>query len=137
MNTSTIRVYHTTAQGNGKNIVKDGWIVSQNIATGRLYGTGIYFWELEKDAHVFGEKYFPNGYDIILEKIPYRKYLFYDTNKRLPNNEDAILFSKQMLAKGIELLIIPRAYIDNTTMQAQGKAFVWLVDINKHELIVK
>ena len=127
-----INVYHTTGLGNADKIIKDGWNIQKQFLRGQLYGRGIYFWEKEDDAKMFGELYYSkSGYDILMEEVPYRNILSYDFKMRVPNNDDADLFSKQMIQRGYELVEIRSAYMDDTTMkQAKGKAYVWLVDIN-------
>lgn len=127
-----LNVYHTTGFGNADIIVKDGWKIQRQFLRGQLYGQGIYFWEREDDAKMFGELYYPkSGYDILMENIPYRNVLSYDFKMRNPNNQDAGIFSRRMIGRGYELVEIRSAYMDDTTMkQAKGKAYVWLVDVN-------
>ena len=126
------RVYHCTKLGNGTRIEQDGWVVPNNIYNGQVYGRGIYFWELINDAHEFGRLWYGNdNYEIIEETIPLidGEYEYYDHNKRIGNHDD---ISKGLIRRGIKCLIISRAYMDNSTMEAQGKAFVWLVDIDNN-----
>ncbi len=135
---SLINVYHTTKKGNGKKIVNNGWIVPREIHIGQVYGRGIYFWELISDAHEYGKRiYGTDGYEIIEETIPLieGRYEYYDHHKRIGRNHDDI--SKGLIRKGIYCLVISRAYMDMSTIEAKGKAYVWLVDIDNEYLEVK
>jgi hypothetical protein len=126
-----ISVYHTTEDGNGIKIINSGWIIPRQINIGQVYGRGIYFWELIEDAHKYGQLiYGNNNYEIIEEKIPLieGKYQYYDHLKRMGSDHD--MLSKGLIRRGINCLIISKAYMDNSTMEASGKAYVWLVDID-------
>ncbi len=125
-------VFHCTKSGIGSRIEKDGWIVPKNINNGQVYGRGIYFWEFISDAHKFGKEWYgENSYEIIEETIPLNdgEYENYDHNKRIGDHDD---ISKALIRRGIRCLIISRAYMDNSTLQADGRAFVWLVDIDNN-----
>lgn len=127
-----MKVYHTTRCGNENRIVDEGWLVYDTATHGRLYGTGIYFWKSLDDAHAFGKKYFPNDYAIVEEHIPFRNYLYYDWGKRIPNNDDSIAFSKALLARGYELVIVSKNYMAQTTMKPViDDVLIWLIDIDK------
>jgi hypothetical protein len=136
MATNTITVYHATKKGNGRKIEKKGWLVGENTRVGQVYGRGIYFWDLIEDAHTFGSIYLGNDYDIVSENIPLvdGHYTYYDHNKR--NTSDPDVLAQGLLRQGIHCLIISRAYMDYSTMMAQGRAYVWLVDINKKTIEV-
>lgn len=132
-----ISVYHTTKVGNGEKIINSGWIIPRQINIGQVYGRGIYFWEFIEDAHKYGKLiYGNNNYEIIEEDIPLieGKYQFYDHNIRMGSDHDMI--SKGLLNRGINCLIISRAYMDNSTMEASGRAYVWLVDIDINDEII-
>jgi hypothetical protein len=137
MATNVITVYHATKKGNGRKIEKSGWLVGENTRIGQVYGRGIYFWDLIEDAHTFAAIYLNNDYDIVSENIPLVDgyYEYYDRSRRNTNDPDII--AQGCLRRGIHCLIIPRAYMDESTMMAQGRAYVWLVDINKNNIEVK
>lgn len=137
MGKSLLNVYHTTQKGNGTKIVNDGWHVPRNIHIGQVYGRGIYFWELISDAHTYGQRiYGSNNYEIIEETIPLvdGQFDYYDHTKRFGDCHDTI--SKNLIRRGVHCLIVSRAYMDRSTMLADGKAYVWLVDIDNdyHEV---
>ena len=126
----TISVYHTTALGKGDKIIRDGWLIADEIQRGQIYGRGIYFWEKIEDAHTFGKRYYGiNQYEILEEDIPYRNVLNYNMDQRTPNNNDADTFARRMISKGYEMVQLRKAYMDDTTiLRAVGNAYVWLVD---------
>ena len=49
---------------------------------------------------------------------------------------DHDMISKGLLSRGINCLIISRAYMDNSTMEASGRVYVWLVDIDINDEII-
>jgi hypothetical protein len=131
MSNNIISVYHTTKDGNGEKIINSGWNIPRKINIGQVYGRGLYFWELIEDAHKYGQLvYGDRNYEIIQEEIPLIEgnFLLYNHSKRMGSDHDMI--SKGLLKRGINCLIISRAYMDKSTMEAKGKAFVWLVDID-------
>lgn len=127
---ANITVYHATNKGNGQSIVQNGWETSHFPKTGHLYGCGIYFWELMSDAEAYGHRYFNGQYDIVTQVIPYRNVLSYDSYKRQPNNNDSVSFSKAMLARGYELVVVQNPLIETSVGMnyLKGKAYVWLVN---------
>jgi hypothetical protein len=132
MKKEIITVYHTTQEGNGYKIINEGWHIPRQIHIGQVYGRGIYFWELLEDAHNYGKLMYSSGkYEIIEEDIPLieGKFMNYNHNNRMGSDHDMI--SKGLIKRGINCLIISRAYMDNSTMESKGRAFVWLVDIDK------
>jgi hypothetical protein len=132
-----VSVYHTTKLGNAERILKVGWFVPRQIHIGQVYGRGIYFWELLEDAHEYGKRmYGVNNYEIIEEHLPLieGKYLYYDHKKRVYSDHDDI--SKGLLKRGICCLVIVRSYMDRSTMEAKGRAFVWLVNIDEDFVVV-
>ncbi len=136
MSKQIITVYHATPKGNGKKIERNGWIVKDIPDIGAVYGRGIYFWDLIEDAHTYGNRFFNGHYDIVAEEIPLVEgcYTFYDHNKRSIGDVD--YFSQVLISRGIHCLIISRAYMDYSTMLSQGRAYVWLVDINQNSIQV-
>ncbi len=137
MTQQVVTVFHATPKGNGSKIERKGWIVNDIPTVGDVYGRGIYFWDLIEDAHTYGRMYLKGNYDIVAENIPLvdGHYTFYDHNKR--NIGDADQFSQSLIRQGIYCLIINRAYMDYSTMIAEGRAYVWLVDINKKSIQIK
>lgn len=136
MGKKLLNVYHATKAGNGDKIIRDGWNVSREINNGQVYGRGIYFWELESDAHTFGKIWYgENGYDIVEETIPLidGQFTHYDHNKRAGNHDTV---AQGLLNRGICCMIISRSYMDRSTIEAKGNAYVWLVDINEDHVVI-
>lgn len=130
------RIYHTTGRGSGKLIKKYGWSVDYSGIN--IFGRGIYFWELKKDAHRYGiYRYGKGNYDIVAENIPINRNNseVWDYYKARKSDIDQIAI--RLKARGVHVLIINNPVIESTTMpKAKGKAYVWLVDIKKDLEIV-
>jgi hypothetical protein len=132
-----IKVYHTTALGNGDLIEKNGWEVDY---TGiNVFGRGIYFWESYDDAHRYGQfRYGNNNYEILSEDIPVTQHnsVSYDYNKARNSHIDSI--AQGLISRGINVIIIPNPQIEDVTMaQAKGKAYLWLVDISRSHQVIE
>lgn len=123
------KVFHTTKLGIKTIIESEGWIVSNNSPHCAFYGRGIYFWELESDAHRLGRLWHEENYEIVSETLP---FLGNSTiiNRDTPPVKDPDFFSKYLLSRGINMLIIPQAYLNHEAkIEALGCSYVWLVDL--------
>jgi hypothetical protein len=123
-------VFHTTKLGVRSIIQSEGWLVSNASPHSAFYGRGIYFWELECDAHYLGNLWYGKDYEIVSEKLP-----FFENNNIIINRDvslvtDPDFFSRYFLSKGVSILTIPHAYFNHKTkVEALGCSYVWLVNL--------
>jgi hypothetical protein len=123
------KVFHTTKLGVKSMIDSEGWIVSNNSPHCAFYGRGIYFWELESDAHRLGRFWYGKDYEIVSETLPFLSN-FIIINRDIPPIEKPDFFSRHFLSKGINMLVIPQAYLNHKAkIEALGCSYVWLVDL--------
>lgn len=123
------KVFHTTKRGIKPLIESEGWIVSNNPPHCAFYGRGIYFWELESDAHSLGRLWYGENYEIVSEVL-----LFWENytiiNRDIPPVKNPDLFSRNLLNRRINMLVIPQAYLNHEAkIEASGCSYVWLVDL--------
>jgi hypothetical protein len=119
--------YHATPTGIGKKVINEGFKLMPGSTN--LFGRGIYFWEMEKDAKSLAEKWFPEGADIIRAEWtePEHAIRVYDPAKR--SNLTANELSRNLLNIGVRTLIIPNHLMEAATMPtAIGYAYVQLRD---------
>jgi hypothetical protein len=118
--------YHTTSFGVGRLILEEGYRIWSR--TPALYGRGIYFWQLKKDAHSYGETAYSGNYDIVAEELPIKlnNCLKYDLPIPILDPNAATQISHELIKLGIDVLIIPNPFIEDTTHSAKGDAYCYL-----------
>ncbi len=123
-------VFHTTKLGVKSIIQSDGWLVNNNPPHCAFYGRGIYFWELECDAHYLGELWYGKDYEIVSETLPFSEnYIIIDRDISPVIDPDS--FSKYFLSQDINILVIPQAYFNHKTKtEALGCSYVWLTNLS-------
>jgi hypothetical protein len=123
------KVFHTTKLGVKSIIQSEGWVVNSNSPHCAFYGRGIYFWELECDAHYLGQLWYGKEYEIVYETLPfYENYTIIDRD--IPPVKDPDCFSRYFLSQDINILVIPKAYFNHKTkIEAVGCSYVWLIDL--------
>lgn len=124
-----LEVYHTTKKGNGEKIKNEGWRIYRDSPHLAFYGRGIYFWELEQDAHLMGEYWYDGNYDIVAQEFTINEDLIcLDRAESSPDNADSI--SKYYLDKNVKFLKIKRAYFSHRRkLISNGSSIVYLVDL--------
>lgn len=125
---STFTVYHATRKGSGDRIINDGYWIDRSGPA--LYGHGTYFWEKYDDAVEYGKVCFgDDGYEIMDQKIEVnsRNSVTYDRRKARGSPGD---IASGLLARGIEVMIIPNPLIESSTMRsAKGRAYCCLIEL--------
>ncbi|NES22482.1 MAG: hypothetical protein F6K41_27080 [Symploca sp. SIO3E6] len=124
------KVFHTTKLGIKPIIESEGWIVNNNPPHCAFYGRGIYFWELESDAHCLGRLWYGENYEIVSETLLFGENCTI-INRDIPPVKNPDLCAKNFLDLGINVLIIPQAYLNHEAkIEALGCSYVWLVDLS-------
>lgn len=123
-------VFHTTRLGNREKIEQEGWLVTNNPRHDAYYGRGIYFWELEEDAHALGKLWYKGQYEIVPQNIFLsNNFECVDINTDARKNSN--LFSRSFIDRGVNLLWINRAYLSHRDkIRADGHSCVYLVDLS-------